>query len=636
MARSFIWSSLSTWDDSLLPTCFMGGCDGDTEEYWISSAIWEQLYQCFTGEPARKGNPNVESQPVSNGDIVEEQQEETTDWEDYYNYDAWCPNCYHGIVYDEAEIYGACMDCWMGTPITETPFTCVACGTLNDATLETLYILCEGCGKLVPASSLQSSAQASASVGSAEPQSLRVVELSGLISPQDFEPEPFFLYQSDISVLTPATESEYYAHAVSATGVVLARCSLNAEFVVNSNPPRILEKAPVNEIMACPENTKAIEVFYKNKLLKIIELSDHAPVITDITVTDDNKNITIGWKASDADGQTNLAARLWYIGQNDTVIPLGSYLTDLYATAVTIPTQDLPGCDRGSFCLMVSDGVNTAEAYSKPVKVEYKAPEVIGVKNTLKPVYKNTEEIVISLNIYDKQDGWLQNDSQVVWYDEFGMESQYGSVLIFFPYELTAGEHTYTCVAANSKGLETTFEVSFTVEEDSGELEGAWYAEYVQAALETGFVMPLDKLETTGINRQQMSRALANLYTILGGEVDFTAYDADAISDILAGTDNLFAWYAVEMGWMEADGSIFDPLGTITEQEALQMFYNVLSDIDSHSYPEGVDLAEIEQYFIEMGIVDERIENPYDALATLMRDEAFVRYVNFALTFMEE
>jgi len=37
-----------------------------------------------------------------------------------------------------------------------------------------------------------------------------------------------------------------------------------------------------------------------------------------------------------------------------------------------------------------------------------------------------------------------------------------------------------------------------------------------------------------------------------------------------------------------------------------------------------------------MGIVAERIENPYDALATLMRDEAFVRYVNFALTFMEE
>ena len=118
--------------------------------------------------------------------------------------------------------------------------------------------------------------------------------------------------------------------------------------------------------------------------------------------------------------------------------------------------------------------------------------------------------------------------------------------------------------------------------------------------------------------------------------MDFTAYDANAIGDILAGTDNLFAWYAVEMGWMDAADGLFNPLGTISEQEALQMFYNVLTSIDSYSYPEGVELAEIEQYFIDMGIVDERIENPYDALATLMRDEAFVRYVNFALTFMEE
>ena len=417
---------------------------------------------------------------------------------------------------------------------------------------------------------------------------------------------------------------------------MLARCSLEANFVVHSNPPKILDKAPVRQIMACPENTAAIEVFYNNKLLKVIQLSENVPEISDITAVANKESFTVAWQAKDADQNDKLAARLWYIGQNDTLVNLGSYLTDPYATAVTIPAKDLPGCENGSFCLMVSDGVNTTMAYSDEVAVEYKAPEFIGVQNTLKPVYKNTEEIVVSLNIYDKQDGRLQSDSQVVWYDESGLECQQGSVLVFFPYELAAGQHTYTCVATNSKGLETSFEVSFAVEEDLGELEGAWYAEYVQAALETGFVMPLDKLETTGINRQQMSRALTNLYTILGGEVDFTAYDANAIGDILAGTDNLFAWYAVEMGWMDDQDGLFDPLGTITEQEALQMFYNVLTSIDSESYPYGVELAEIEQYFIDMGIVDERIENPYDALATLMRDEAFVRYVNFALTFMEE
>jgi len=636
------WSTLSTWDDSLLPTCFMGGCDGDTEEYWITSAIWEQLYQCFTGEPARKGDPNVATQPISNGDMVEEQPvQEEVDWGDYYNYDAWCPNCYNGIVYDQAQVYGACYECWTGTPITESPFTCAGCGSLNEATLDSLYILCEGCGELVPANTLQTlaateSISALASSVSEVPLDLRVVEISGLISPKDFEADPFFLYQSEPSFLTPAIEGEYYARAVSNTGAVLARCSLDANFVVHSNPPKILEKAPVSQIMACPENTAAIEVFYKNKMLKIIELSENVPEITNITAVANKESITLTWQAKDADAQTKLAARLWYIGENDTLISLSSYLTDPYATAVTIPVKDLPGCTDGSFCLMVSDGVNTAQAYSKPVSVEYKAPEVIGVQNTLKPVYKNTEEIVISLNIYDKQDGRLQNDSQVVWLDESGMECQRGSVLVFFPYELTAGRHTYTCAATNSKGLETTFEVSFAVEEDWGDLEGAWYAEYVQAALETGFVMPLDKLETTGINRQQMSRALANLYTILGGEADFTAYDAGTIRDILSGTDNLFAWYAVEMGWMDAADGLFDPLGTITEQQALQMFYNVLTSIDSESYPQGVELAEIEQYFIDMGIVDERIENPYDALATLMRDEAFVRYVNFAITFMEE
>ncbi|MBP0962932.1 MAG: hypothetical protein J6Q99_01395 [Oscillospiraceae bacterium] len=525
--------------------------------------------------------------------------------------------------------------------MTETPFTCVGCGSLNDATLDSLYIMCGGCGQLVPANALQTAAStqsvsALASAEAAAPQSLRVVELSGLISTKDFEPDPFFAYESDTSFLTPATDSEYSARAVSATGAILARCSLDVNFVVNSNPPKILEKAPVNQIMAFPENTAAIEVLCGEKLLKIIPVSENAPEVDRFDVVANRQTITLTWQANDKDGETQLAADLWYIGQNDTLINLSPYLADPYATALTVPVEDLPGCDNGSFCLMVSDGVNTTVAYSDQVAVEYKSPEVIGVKNTLKPVYKNTEEIVINLNIYDKQDGWLQSDEQVVWYDEYGMECQFGSVLIFFPYELTAGEHNYTCVASNSKGMETSFEVSFTVEEDSGELEGAWYAEYVQAALETGFVMPLDKLETTGINRQQMSRALANLYTILGGEVDFTAYDADAISDILAGTDNLFAWYAVEMGWMDAADGLFNPLGTISEQEALQMFYKVLTSIDSYSYPEGVELAEIEQYFIDMGIVDERIENPYDALATLMRDEAFVRYVNFALTFMEE
>ena len=635
------WTTLSTWDESLLPTCFMGGCDGDTEEYWITSAIWEQLYKCFTGQPARKGNPNQASAPISNGDDVSVGVEDSFDWADYYDYDAWCPYCYSGIDYDNAEIYGACYSCWMGTPITETPFVCGGCGRQNDATLESLYVLCGGCNELVPAAALQTSSEGSAlnamaSGQAAQPQNLRVVQIKGLISANDFEPDPFFAFESDTSFLTPAAQSEYYANAVSATGTVLARCSIDAQFMAQSNPPRILEKAPVDEIMAFPQDTAAIEIYHNKQIIKIIPVSANAPEIGSFDVIPGGGKYTLTWNTKDEDGQTDFAAQLWYIGSDDTLISLSSYLTNPYAAAVSVPMQDLPGCKQGSFCLMVSDGVNTSMAFSEEIEVEYKAPEVIGVQNTLKPVYKNTEEILISLKIYDKQDGWLQNDSQVVWFDQYGMECQSGNMLIFFPYELAAGEHTYTCVATNSQGLQTSFEVSFAVEEDSGELQGAWYAEYVQAAMETGFILPLDKLETTGINRQQMSRALANLYTILGGEADFTAYDADAIADILAGTDNLFAWYAVEMGWMDAQNGLFDPLGTITEQEALQMFYNVLTDIDSYSYPEGVELAEIEQYFIDMGIVDERAENPYDALATLMRDEAFVRYVNFAITFMEE
>ena len=630
------WSALSGWDESLLPTCFMGGCDGDTEEYWITSAIWEQLYKCFTGEAARKGNPNEETLPV----VHEEEQEEASGQPDWYDYDSWCPNCYGGIDYDTATVYGACTSCWTGTPITESPFACGGCGRTCQATLDTMYLLCDSCGELVQASQLKSAASSSvaamASSAQSGPQTLRVVELRGAVSPDGFEPDPFFAYESDTSFLTPASESEYYAHAVSNTGEILARCSLDVDFLAQTNPPRIMEWAPVNEIMAFPEQTAAIEIFHGEKLLKIVPVSENLPEITDFRAVKGGGGYTLSWQAKDADGQTDLSAQLWYIGEDDTLINLSGWLTDPAATAVTVPGEELPGCDSASFCLMVSDGINTTMAYIDEVAVEYKAPEILGVKNTLKPSYKNTEEILISLNIYDKQDGWLQSDSQVAWLDESGMECQSGSMLIFFPYELAPGEHTYTCVATNSKGLQTEFAVSFTVEEDEGTLDGAWYAEYVEAALSTGFIMPLDHLETVGINRQQMSRALTNLYTILGGEVDFTAYDAEAIGDILAGTDNLFAWYAVEMGWMDANGSEFNPLGTVTEQEALQMFYHVLTDIDSDSYPEGVELAEIEQYFIDMGIVGEREENPYNALETLMRDEAFVRYVNFALTFMEE
>ena len=226
--------------------------------------------------------------------------------------------------------------------------------------------------------------------------------------------------------------------------------------------------------------------------------------------------------------------------------------------------------------MYATDGLNTAYAKSEPFSVTYKPPEIIEQQKEPQ-VFKITDEIYVEVDVYDPQDGYMyEPEGQIKWTDSKGEVVSEDYALLLFPYELSAGEHTFTMTATNLGGLSVSGEYKFIIENDESALPQGWSREEFKEAMMYGLVDPsLMYGYSNNASKLDLAMTAVNLYFQLAEEIEeielgeespYTDYD----------DDNGYAEMAVKFGFLTAEGDKFEPQKTVTRSEALDVFAKVL------------------------------------------------------------
>ncbi|MDD3244006.1 MAG: hypothetical protein PHD32_09820 [Eubacteriales bacterium] len=584
---------------------FMGSGSSNMDDYWITSDIWNQLYKAFvTGEATSQANAGTSQA----GGLT-------------------CPGCYNSADASGYEWYGCCETCGEYTAVDmntlSDTFTCGSCGAATAATTQSICGFCAQCQTGATLETLQSSAsqKSSKTVTSAEATEIRAIDITGtLYADGKFTATPWFAYTASSADVKPQRSGAYSVVMENAAGETLSRQYFDVSFYTQSNPPVKKDFTPVNVTVRYPEGAAKIRVMQGDKELFTQSVSANAPEVAFTGITENQEyagKATISWTGSDADGDA-LSYELWYCTSEGEYTNVASNLT---ATSYEVNFDNLPGAQNAYFYLYATDGANTAEMDSPYINVAFKAPEIIS-KQTAVPEYKITDEILFDADVYDMQDGWLYEDSEVKWMLD-GREYMTGSLLWIYPYELTPGDHVFTLNAVNSQGVSSTAEFTFRVENDESALPNDWSRQDIKSALSNGFIAPLQNVNSA-MTRGQFARLAANLYwNVWEDGSPNPDYEEGVVTD--CGQDDYNPFLMVKLGVMEAPNGKFNPNGQLTEEEAAVILYQVCSLADPAVAAPITDKAEMVETCKGAGMMDESGDNAYTAEKSITGRLALVR-----------
>ncbi|MCL2112089.1 MAG: hypothetical protein FWH32_07595 [Clostridiales bacterium] len=605
---------------------FMGSGGDSTEDYWITSCIWEQLFRAYAVGDDRTPTPT--SDPVI----------------------LTCPECYHTDAAGEFGIYALCDGCeyyWL-IDWEDEYFECPDCGIENDTPPYNILVECpvcdsdfhllQGLGKTDVGAAGAGSGMAGAGLSgnrvaagaplaktadvlaAATAQDIRVLDIIGRLSKNgEFRASPWYSYEAESTDVIPGRIGEYAVVMEGAGGVILSTQHFDVSFRTGSNPPRESDYAPLDITVRYPDGVTAIKIVHGADTLYSVGVSANVPQVSFVGIGEDqlfSGRAEIRWAGSDLDGDT-IYYELWYCPSEGEYVNLAADITE---TSFVVDFDALPGTDAGFFYLFATDGVNTGEADSEWIRVDYLAPEIISSQASV-PEYRITDEIVFDADIYDAQDGWLF-DEGVSW-ELDGREFMSGSFLWVWPYELPPGEHVFTLTAENSHGRTSSKDFTFLIVDDESALPNDWSRDDVRGVLENGFVAPLHNVNAA-ITRGQFATLAANLYWSLWEEwMPEPDYRNGVVTD--CGQDDYDQFLMVELGLMEATGGRFRPTGNLTEEEAAVIFYRICA----MSTPEGEDptdtVGDMVEACIDAGVMDLSGENAYNAGENITGRLALVR-----------
>jgi len=588
-------------------TSFMGSGTGEESyNFWITSDIWNHLFNSFTGQS---------SWGVKGGGDAP--------------YDGQCPNCY-GDMYDSL-LYVPCHTCGEYGWLNENPHRCEKCGAatpLDEIYMYEVYIDCPCCWKLIPYPAFEEfngggaankttreSAERIDRVGS---QEYDVIYVTGYFDPDGvFIADPWYTYSSDDATFVTAQKSGEYSLTMYDKNdevLYLTYFDANVTAQVNTDEGQVFvedEVIPVEIIAKFPEGTAKIVIKKEEEEIYYRTVSENAPEVAFTGMPDPitiSGQTTITWEASDADGDDLYFQLRYYRSEEDYYI----IASDITETSYDIDLSDYPGTNNGYFMLLASDGIHVGYNEESPtVIVPFKEP-IFTSEQTEVPQYRLTEEIYFVADVYDKQDGWLDSDS-IYWMLNGEMYCS-GDLIWIWPYELEPGVITFTCVAENSEGVSASQDYKFEVLDDESDLPDDWSRDSIKKALKNGFIASLAMLDSP-ITRYELSRMLFALWasTTETTELDYAAFDAE-INDL--GPNQVEPYWIVYLGLMDAPDGVFDPAGGVSEQEAMTAIYKVLSMMwNPGSTEEDLAISDDDMLagFLEMNVVSQDGENAYQA-----------------------
>ena len=614
---------------------WMGGGDGeDSFNYWITSDISNHLFKVFTGQMT--GNEPGYGMPGSGGSTGGE-------------YWGQCFVCF-ADVYDPVK-YINCTTCGEYTPITGESFKCSECGTgykASDVTEDSLYLYHDACGYVLNYEAFLEhngeSANKEFKEASSEQEDVMILNITGDISSNGtFDPDIWYSYEASPSVLTSARDGEYSAIVYDAKGKQVSITYFdaidNSQITMKEGTSSIdNDSIPVRLSVKFPEGSTRVDIKKGDKVIYSKDVSKNTPTVkfTGLNEGQDIPNkTTLTWEGSDADGD-DITYQIWYVRIDKIMLDLAKeyyeeigeewsldedftfleeeflVATNVTGTSLDVDLTDYPGTDRGWFRILATDGANTGISESPKVVVPYKAPDILNVDTGVKQV-KVTDKIEIQAKIYDAQDGWMWYEG-LEWFIDGELFSDYdGNFYVWQdPYHLAPGMHTFTCKVTNSGGLSASRDFLYEVIEDESDLPDDWSRNDISVALRLGFYLPLDRLESP-VTRIEFAKLMFTLGSLPFPEksghipgverlIDFTDMSND-LNDM----DYNYAMYMVGVGVMDAPDDAFNPHGSLTEREAMQIFYKTLEMFRTETTMtyEVMDESEFIPELTEWGLFDE-------------------------------
>jgi len=593
---------------------FMGYATGD-DSYtrWISSDIYEHLFDTFTGKSAwgTKGG----------------------DGEELFGQ---CPNCLMNMY--DVKMLVPCHNCFYYTSCNEQ-IICERCGTRapnSDYTWDEVYIDCENCWTLVHYNSVMefNGGSSGAEEGSGKPvadpgmpELIMITEVTGYFDTDGtIVMDPWYSYPAPRGFLTANKDGEYAVCTYDAKGKLIGATYFDVKMtpeVTTAEGQFSMDEAwiPINIVIKHLDDAAKIVIQKGDEELYTRVVSANAPTVsfTGVSVDKQNKDlVTVTWDAGDADGE-ELFFQLYYQVSREEYYPLD---TDITGNSYTIDLSGYPGSDQGYFYIYATDGVNTAETHSDYFNVSYTAPFFID-DTTEKLSCKITEELVFDPQAYDNQDGRL-DWSSVTWYEDgdYYMEAEQ---LWILPYQVSPGVHTFTCVATNSAGESTSRDFTVEIVDDESDLPDDWSQGDIRYAMQQGLYLPLEWIDAP-ITRSQFARQMAFVYgqySSLPGI--YPHFDREGlVTD--CGSNDLLEAMMVYLGVMEAPDGLFEPAGSMTEHEGAIIMYKVAIMADHQNIAaDEFDEEEIIAFLFEIGVLDEDGPNVFEPDSELTGKQALAR-----------
>lgn len=407
---------------------FMGFGDTPQEEGWITSDIWNHLYDCLATGAAASGELNLAAA--------------VTMPERWYK----CPGCYSDFNLFALPLYGYCADCGTSALLTREQqkaekFRCEGCGQEIQAREENVSFQCPACKQPFFWAALTEAVRRAESA--AEEADASAIRIEGTILPDGrFDPLPW--HSAPASEITPFAEGTYAVALLDQNGGELARHTFEPVY----DPD--VDTGKVSLVARLPEGAAEIAILRDRETLYRQKVSASAPEAAFVGIKPGMKlsgEQTVRWTASDAD-QDTLSFSLWYQPKGGEAVCIAP---DVRGTSAVVDFGALPGSGEARLRLSVTDGANASAVLSPPFSVPYSAPEIT-LADTF--TFSRTEDILLEASVYDRQDGWLYFD-ELTWHSG-GKEISKGHLYIQEAGTLAAGPHRFTLEAVNSHGQKSS------------------------------------------------------------------------------------------------------------------------------------------------------------------------------------
>ena len=506
-----------------------------------------------------------------------------------------CQLCFED-VYD-AEAFIVCTNCSEMVPVTGDEFSCEACGTEFSLTMPTfteLWIYHTACDTFLNYPEfLEHNENLGRDAQRPAGDMVTVLEIRGEVGQAGaFSAEPWYSYEVPADSLTVSIEGEYSAIVYDGAGDRLSVAYFDAldnsqitmkDSVIAADNTAI----PIRVTVKFPENAAKVVIKRGDKEIFAKTLSKATPAVAFTGFVEGRQlsnNTTLTWEATDGDGDS-LTYQIWYYRNVDE-----RYLvsTNITGTSLEVDLTDYPGTDRGWFVILATDGVRTGMSESPDVSVPYKAPDILNNIPDGKR-FKVTDIVEIPGKVYDAQDGWLWSEGYE-WYVDGKFWDNYGNFYFFHhPYMLTPGIHTITLTATNSAGVSSTKDFTIEIIEDESDLPDDWSRNDITLALRLGYYQPLNRLDSP-ITRIELAKMMFGLGALVQPD-DFEhlpdplvyPFFTDMEFD-MTDMNYAYAYYMVGYGLMDADSEgRFNPHASLTEREALQIFYRTIAFAESQT-----------------------------------------------------